>query len=82
MDKIFDGLEETSTGAVTLLIPPGTDISKLSARIISEIATARNIKNKKNQNCVLSSLSKISDRLKTMRAIPDNGIAIYAGSRF
>lgn len=45
-----------------------------------EISLATNIKDKLNRNQVVTSLKRIQVFLKTLRSIPETGIAIYAGN--
>jgi len=48
----------------------------------NEKTTAVNIKNNSNRKSVLAALRKLESAVKTIRSIPDNGIAIYVGADF
>ena len=45
-----------------------------------ELSTANNIKSRQNRQSVQEALRTIIRQLKTIKQIPDNGMAIFAGS--
>lgn len=66
-----------TSSAVTLIIPPNSDVPSLIRRMKKERQTASNIKSASNRKSVIAAISSIIDTLKTLR-IPDNGIALFA----
>lgn len=54
-------------------------ISAVVSRLVKEEATASNIKSRVNRLSVQSALTRILERLKTYKTVPDNGLALYAG---
>lgn len=73
-------LKGNNTGLITLLIPDRTDLKKVRTKIVSEIQTASNIKDKINRTNVISSLKRINEKLKPLKQIPPKGLAIFSGS--
>lgn len=66
------------TSMISLIIPPDTNIEKLRGRLTHEVATSTNIKDKSNRLSVGVALNKITDYLKSVKNLPDTGIAIYS----
>jgi hypothetical protein len=70
---------ECHTSCISI-ITPETSVSDLRSFIYKEKATARNIKSNSNRKSVLEGLAKIAAYLDSIKNIPSNGIAMYAGS--
>ena len=68
----------SGSSMISLLIPPETNIHKLRSRMVSEIGSSQNIKDKNNRMSVNTSLSKILDHLKAIDNTSDKGLALYA----
>lgn len=66
------------TSSVSLIVPPKTSLSDLRQMVKTEYQTASNIKSSCNRKSVQNSLSKISQFLKSLKAIPETGIALYS----
>src|SRR3989344_4727361 len=80
--KMIKNLSEAKgkgTSMISLLIPPGEQISKISKMLIEEYCTASNIKSKVNKTSVLGAITSAQMRLKTYNKIPNNGLVIYVG---
>lgn len=61
------------------VIAPKMEVNDLKSFIMSEIATSRNIKSALNRKAVGDSLRSMHAKLKGLKEIPSNGIAMYAG---
>lgn len=69
-----------ATAVVSYVIAPGTAVGAARDFIKREVATAVNIKDKRNRVSVGEALRAIADLLARTRAIPDTGLATFAGS--
>ncbi|CAB75769.1 Translation release factor eRF1 [Schizosaccharomyces pombe] len=67
------------TSMITLIIPPGEQISRYSNMLAEEYGTASNIKSRVNRLSVLSAITSTRERLKLYNKVPDNGLVIYCG---
>jgi peptide chain release factor subunit 1 len=70
----------SSTSLISILIPPGTQLAKLSTMIHVELATASNIKQRVNKNLVIEALKSVQQRMKLVTKIPHNGLCMYFGT--
>ncbi len=66
------------TSMVSLIVPPGTNLGDLRQTMKREYQTAGNIKSSTNRKSVQAAISSISEYLKSVKALPDTGIALYA----
>ncbi|NHK32881.1 MAG: peptide chain release factor 1 [Asgard group archaeon] len=73
--KSFNG----ATCLVTLYMPNGTSIPDVTQQLVDERGTAANIKSKQTGKAVTAALSSILNRIKQIRALPDNGLVIFCG---
>jgi peptide subunit release factor 1 (eRF1) len=71
---------EYDTSCITFICPGSMNIIDLKARIKHEITTAVNIKSNNNRKSVIQNLKRVDAYVSAMRAMPKNGIAIFAGS--
>jgi peptide subunit release factor 1 (eRF1) len=67
------------THLITYYLPESFQLVQAREHIINELSTASNIKNKNIRSAVISGLKSIQYQMKSMKTIPANGIAIYAG---
>ena len=67
------------TSLITLYLPSGGNIRLVRDHVNQELKTASNIKNKNVGKAVSEALRSVSYKLKTLSAIPDNGLVICAG---
>ena len=82
MRKLIKNLGEIrghGTSMITLIIQPGESISAVASRLVTEKATASNIKSRVNRQSVEAGISAVQERLKLYSKIPPNGLVIYAG---
>lgn len=77
--KQLDAAEGSGTSVVTLLLPSGSDLSKAVRMLESELATARNIKDRLNRSSVQRALGSALEALRGMTGLPDNGLALFSG---
>ncbi len=84
MKKMMQGLSEvrsfSSTSLISLLIPPETQLAKVSRMIHEELATAQCIKQRVNRNLVIDALKSLQQRMKLVTRLPRNGMALYFGT--
>ncbi|MFB6203323.1 MAG: LAGLIDADG family homing endonuclease [Candidatus Nanohaloarchaea archaeon] len=83
LKKLINRLEDIrgrNTELVSLYIPAGYDMSKISDFVTSEQSEAENIKSKHTRNNVQDALSKIGRKVKEEQETPENGVAFFAGN--
>ncbi len=68
------------TELVSVYVPAGYDLNKITTHISQEQGTASNIKSKQTRDNVISALEKILQHLKTLAGTPKNGLAVFAGN--
>lgn len=76
----LDDLRGRNTELVSLYIPAGYDMSKISEFVTSEASEAENIKSKHTRKNVQAALDKIGRRVKEEQTTPENGVAFFAGN--
>lgn len=69
-----------STSLISILIPPDTQMSKLSRMINDELSTASCIKQRVNRNLVVDAWKSVQQRMKLVTKIPANGLCVYFGT--
>jgi len=80
--KLIQRLESTEgsgTSMITLIIPPGTQISKPTKMLTDEYGAASNIKSRVNRQSVQTAIRSAQAKLKLIPRIPPNGIALFVG---
>merc|ERR1711970_1068638 len=65
---------------ISLIIPPGDQISRVSKMLADEYGTASNIKSRVNRLSVLGAITSVQQRLKLYTKVPPNGLVIYCGT--
>ncbi len=68
------------TELVTVMVPAGFDINKVTNQVSQEKGTATNIKSRKTKQNVMTALEKILQRLILFKKTPENGVAIFCGN--
>lgn len=68
------------TSMISLIIPPGDQISKVNRMLTEEYGTATNIKSRVNRLSVLGAITSTQQRLKLYSKCPPNGLVIYCGT--
>ncbi|KAJ3232617.1 Eukaryotic peptide chain release factor subunit 1-3 [Chytriomyces hyalinus] len=81
--KLIKGLEQArgnGTSMISLILPPGTQISQSAKMLADEYGTASNIKSRVNRLSVLSAITSTQQRLKLYNKTPPNGLVVYCGT--
>merc|ERR1711957_910640 len=68
------------TSMISLIIPPGDQISRVNKMLSDEYGTASNIKSRVNRLSVLGAITSTQQRLKLYNRCPKNGLVIYCGT--
>merc|ERR1711966_149150 len=68
------------TSMISLIIPPGTQISQVNKMLSDEYGTASNIKSRVNRLSVLGAITSTQQRLKLYNRCPKNGLVMYCGT--
>lgn len=83
LKKLVNELEDIrgrNTELVSLYIPAGYDMSKISEFITSEQSEAENIKSKHTRTNVQDALGKIGRKVKEEPTTPENGVVFFSGN--
>jgi len=75
----LEAFSGSGTSVISLLIPPGEQISAITNMLAGEYGTASNIKSRVNRNAVLAAITSASNRLKLYNRLPPNGLALFCG---
>ena len=68
------------TELVTVYVPAGYEMSKITNHLFQEQGTATNIKSASTRKNVIDALEKMIQHLKTIGATPVNGLAAFSGN--
>ena len=68
------------TSMISLIAPPGTQVSQLNRLLTEEYGTATNIKSRVNRLSVLDAITSAQQRLKLYNRLPMNGLILYCGT--
>jgi peptide chain release factor subunit 1 len=77
--KFLNNIKGSGTSVVTLLIPPGEQISRVIGMLTNELGTCSCIKSASNRKSVESAITSAIERLKLISRVPKNGLIIYSG---
>merc|ERR1711916_152199 len=83
LKRLIQNLESArgnGTSMITLIAPPGDQISQLTRLLTDEQGSASNIKSRVNRLSVLSAITSALQRLKQMSSVPENGLALFTGN--
>lgn len=83
LKKLINELEDIrgrNTELVSLYIPAGYDMSKISDFVTSEASEAESIKSKHTRKNVQGALEKIGRKVSEEHETPENGVALFAGN--
>jgi len=72
--------EGRGTELVSLYVPPGRQISEVVAMLKQEYGTASNIKSDTTRKNVQDAITRVQQRLKLFREIPEKGLVIFCGA--
>ena len=78
--KNLQAARGNGTSMISLIIPPGDQISRVNKMLSDEYGTASNIKSRVNRLSVLSAITSTQQRLKLYNKCPINGLVIYCGT--
>ncbi len=78
--KKLDDIRGRNTELVSLYVPAGYDMSKISEFVTSEASEAKNIKSKHTRKNVQAALDKIGRRVKEEPVTPENGVVFFSGN--
>merc|ERR1712195_399461 len=78
--KNLEAARGNGTSMISLIIPPGDQISRVNKMLSDEYGTASNIKSRVNRLSVLSAITSTQQRLKLYNRMPTNGLVIYCGT--
>jgi len=68
------------TSMISLIIPPGDQVARVSKMLADEYGTASNIKSRVNRLSVLGAITSVQHRLKLYTKVPPNGLVVYCGT--
>jgi peptide chain release factor subunit 1 len=83
LKRILDALtskEGRGTELVTLYVPPGKQISEVIQMLKEEWGTAGNIKSNTTRKNVQDAITKVTQRLKLFKTVPENGLVLFCGA--
>ena len=78
--KNLQAARGNGTSMISLIIPPGDQISRVNKMLSDEYGTASNIKSRVNRLSVLGAITSTQQRLKLYNKCPKNGLVIYCGT--
>ena len=78
--KNLEAARGNGTSMISLIIPPGDQISRVNKMLSDEYGTASNIKSRVNRLSVLSAITSTQQRLKLYSKCPANGLVLYCGT--
>ena len=78
--KNLEAARGNGTSMISLIIPPGTQISQVAKMLSDEYGTASNIKSRVNRLSVLGAITSTQQRLKLYNKCPKNGLVMYCGT--
>ena len=80
LNKILSSVKGIGTSMISLIIPPGDQISRVNRMLSDEYSTAVNIKSRVNRLSVMSAIVSVQQKLKLYSKVPDNGLILYGGT--
>ena len=78
--KELEKIRGRHTELVSVYIPAGYDLNKITSHLQQEQSTAMNIKDARTRNNVQDSLERCIRHLRLYKQTPVNGLAIFAGN--
>lgn len=78
--KNLQAARGNGTSMISLIIPPGDQVSKVYKMLGDEYGTASNIKSRVNRLSVLGAITSTQARLKLYSKVPPNGLVMYCGT--
>ncbi|CAA2970627.1 eukaryotic peptide chain release factor subunit 1-3-like [Olea europaea subsp. europaea] len=78
--KALEAARGNGTSMISLIIPPGDQVSRVTKMLAEEYGTASNIKSRVNRQSVLGAITSAQQRLKLYNKVPPNGLVLYTGT--
>jgi peptide chain release factor subunit 1 len=78
--RTLEAARGNGTSMISLIVPPGDQVSRVNKMLGIELGTASNIKSRVNRQSVLGAITSVQQRLKQYNRVPDNGLVIYSGT--
>lgn len=75
----LESIRGRHTELVTVYIPAGYDLNKITQHLQQEQGTASNIKDKNTRNNVIDSIERMVRHLRLFKQTPPHGLAVFAG---
>jgi peptide chain release factor subunit 1 len=72
--------EGRGTELVSLYVPPGRQISEVVSMLNNEYGTASNIKSNTTRKNVQDAITRVTQRVKMFKKVPENGLVIFCGA--
>ena len=76
----LESIKARHTELISVYIPKGYILHKITQHLDEEKGTASNIKSKQTKTNVVDALEKITRHLQTFKQTPENGLAVFAGN--
>jgi peptide chain release factor subunit 1 len=78
--KLLEEFKGRHTELVSVYVPSGYEISKITNHLAQEQGTASNIKSKSTRDNVIAALEKMIQHMKLFKRTPDHGLAAFSGN--
>lgn len=78
--KALEAARGNGTSMISLIVPPGDQISRVNKMLAEEYGTASNIKSRVNRQSVLAAITSAQQKLKLYNKVPPNGLVLYTGT--
>jgi len=78
--KDLEDIRGRHTELVSVYIPAGYNLDKVTSQIFQEQGTAVNIKSSSTRKNVIDALEKMLQHLKLYKQTPENGLAVFSGN--
>ena len=72
--------EGRGTELVSLYVPYGRQVSEVVAMLNNEYGTASNIKSNTTRKNVQDAITRVTQRMKMFKKVPENGLVIFCGA--
>ena len=80
LNRVLSSVRGNGTSMISLIIPPGDQISRVNKMLSEEYSTAINIKSRVNRLSVMSAIISVQQKLKLYSKVPENGLILYGGT--
>ncbi|KAJ3126155.1 Electron transfer flavoprotein alpha-subunit [Physocladia obscura] len=80
IELCLEAARGNGTSMISLILPPGSQISQSAKMLADEYGTASNIKSRVTRGSVLSAITSTQQRLKLYTKVPTNGLCVFCGT--